>query len=103
MSLDPELKKLLASIGVPLSASPLNMDDLPTERPPVPSTMIGLECVGDRDIILAVGDARNESGYDAAGRMTVCITTPNSQLGALLLTPKQVRQLRDFLTSKLEA
>lgn len=97
MALDPELQKLLADMGLNV-----NGNGSVADRPEVPPTMLGLHCAAEHEVILAVGDAYNETGYNEQGVMTLALTSPTRQIGAIVITSKQVRQLRDFLNTKLD-
>lgn len=98
--LDPQFAELLGKLGLSNVASALDTDNY-ADRPPVPASMIGLTCAEDHTTICAIGDAYDDSGFNAKGQMTIAITSPTQQLGCLEITKRQAAQLRDYLISKL--
>lgn len=103
--LDPQFTELLGKLGLNTDLSALERRVLDTEsyadRPPVPASMLGLTCAEDHTTICAIGDAYDDSGFNAKGQMTIAITSPTQQLGCLEITKRQAAQLRDYLISKL--
>lgn len=74
---------------------------VPGGRPPLPATMLGLECAVNPGDLLAVGDGYSASGFDDNGLMNFMLSCPERPYGGVAITRDQARQLRDFLSAKL--
>lgn len=99
-----QLLEVAQELGIPGLPSGLHpsLSGAKTHRPPIPATMLGLECAVNPTELIAVGDVYSETGFNDRGNMTLVINTPTEPLGAVEITKEQAKALRDFLTSKLE-
>lgn len=92
---DPRAQQLAQTLAIELG------QPVPGGRPPLPETMIGLDCAEGDGMMLAVGDLYSETGFNEAGTMTFMVNSPERPYGGVCLTREQVVQLRDYLTEKL--
>ena len=73
------------------------------ERPDLPDTMFGLTCQVDRNDEIAFGDVYSATGFSKDSElMTIMVTKPDRPMGGVAITKDQARQLRDWLSSKVD-